>query len=107
MTNPDFVLSLSCPDRRGIVAEVTRFLFERNCNILDSQQFGDRAKDRFFMRVHGLSEGGIGIPWLEKEFAGIAQKFAMDATFFDTSRKTRAVILVSKFGHGLVDLLYR
>ena len=39
MANPDFVLSLSCPDRRGIVAEVTRFLFERNCNILDSQQF--------------------------------------------------------------------
>ena len=69
MNQPDFVLSISCPDRRGIVAEVTRFLFERNCNILDSQQFGDRANGRFFLRVHCLSEGGIGIPWLEKEFA--------------------------------------
>ena len=107
MSQPDFVLSVSCPDRRGIVAEVTRFLFERNCNILDSQQFGDRANGRFFMRVHCLSEGGIGIPWLEREFAAIAQKFAMDAKFFDTSRKTRALIMVSKFGHGLVDLLYR
>ena len=107
MSQPDFVLSVSCPDRRGIVAEVTRFLFERNCNILDSQQFGDRANGRFFMRVHCLSEGGIGIPWLEKEFATIAQKFAMEAKFFDTSRKTRALIMVSKFGHGLVDLLYR
>jgi len=52
---PEFVLTLSCPDRRGIVAEVSRFLFEKNCNILDSQQFGDRGNGRFFMRVHGLS----------------------------------------------------
>ena len=107
MANPDFVLSLSCPDRRGIVAEVTRFLFERNCNILDSQQFGDRANGRFFMRVHGLSEGGLTISGLEKDFAAIAQSFAMDAQFFDSDRKTRALIMVSRFGHGLVDLLYR
>jgi formyltetrahydrofolate deformylase len=107
MSRPDFVLSISCPDRRGIVAEVTRFLFERDCNILDSQQFGDRANGRFFMRVHCLSEGGVGIIFLEKEFGPLAEKFAMDAQFFDSARKTRAVVLVSKFGHGLVDLLYR
>jgi formyltetrahydrofolate deformylase len=107
MSQPDFVLSISCPDRRGIVAEVTRFLFERNCNILDSQQFGDRTNGRFFMRIHCLSEDGIGIISLEKEFAPFAEKFAMDAQFFDSARKTRAVVLVSKFGHGLVDLLYR
>jgi len=107
MSPPDFVLTISCPDRRGVVADVTRFLFERSCNILDSQQFGDRANGRFFMRVHCLSEGGIGTLALEKEFAPLAEKFAMDAQFFDSSRKTRAVVLVSKFGHGLVDLLYR
>jgi formyltetrahydrofolate deformylase len=107
MTQPDFILSISCPDRRGIVAEVTRFLFERNCNILDSQQFGDRANGRFFLRIHCLSEGGIGIPWLENEFAALADKFAMNAQFFDSARKTRVLIMVSKFGHGLVDLLYR
>jgi len=107
MTQPEFVLSISCPDRRGIVAEVTRFLFERNCNILDSQQFGDRGNGRFFLRVHCLSEGGIGIPWLEKEFAAIAEKFAMQAQFFDSARKARVLIMVSKFGHALVDLLYR
>jgi formyltetrahydrofolate deformylase len=107
MDHPDFILSISCPDQRGIVAEVTRFLFERNCNILDSQQFGDRGNERFFLRVHCLSEGGIGIPWLEKEFAAIARKFAMQARFFDSAAKTRAVIMVSRFGHGLVDLLYR
>jgi formyltetrahydrofolate deformylase len=107
MTQPEFVLSISCPDRRGIVAEVTRFLFERNCNILDSQQFGDRGNGRFFLRVHCLSEGGIGIAWLEKEFSAIAEKFAMDVQFFDNARKTRVLIMVSKFGHALVDLLYR
>jgi formyltetrahydrofolate deformylase len=107
MTQPEFVLSISCPDRRGIVAEVTRFLFERNCNILDSQQFGDRGNGRFFLRVHCLSEGGIAIAGLEKEFAAIAGRFEMDAQFFDSARKTRVLIMVSKFGHALVDLLYR
>lgn len=107
MVQPEFVLLLSCPDRRGIVAEVSRFLFERNCNILDSQQFGDRANNRFFLRMHGLSEGGIALARLKEEFAPIAADFAMQAEFFDTGRKTRAVIMVSKFGHALVDLLYR
>jgi formyltetrahydrofolate deformylase len=107
MSDPEFVLSISCPDRRGIVAEVTRFLFERNCNILDSQQFGDRGNGRFFMRVHCLSEGGIGLPQLRHDFASIRQAFSMDAQFFDSAKKTRAVIMVSRFGHTLVDLLYR
>ncbi len=107
MIQPDFILSISCPDRRGIVAEVSRFLFERNCNILDSQQFGDRANGRFFMRVHCLSEGGIGIAQLEGEFAPVAENFAMQAQFFDKASKTRGLIMVSKFGHVLVDLLYR
>jgi len=104
---PEFVLPLSCPDRRGIVAEVSRFLFEKNCNILDSQQFGDRGNGRFFMRVHGLSEGGIFIPALELAFTAIAQAFAMEAQFFDQTVKTRALIMVSRYGHALVDLLYR
>ena len=107
MILPEFVLTLSCPDRRGIVAEVSRFLFEKNCNILDSQQFGDRGNGRFFMRVHGLSEGGISIPALELAFAAIAQAFAMEAQFFDQTVKTRALIMVSRYGHALVDLLYR
>jgi len=107
MSHPDFVLSIVCPDRRGIVAEVSRFLFERNCNILDSQQFGDRGNSRFFLRVHCLSEGGAGLERLERDFAPIVKEFAMQAQFFDSARKTRALIMVSRFGHGLVDLLYR
>jgi formyltetrahydrofolate deformylase len=107
MSQPDFILLFSCPDRRGIVADVTRFLFENSCNILDSQQFNDTVSGRFFMRVHCRSEGGIAIAALEKAFASIAERFAMAADFHDSARKTRALVMVSRFGHGLVDLLYR
>jgi formyltetrahydrofolate deformylase len=107
MSDPLFVFSIACPDQRGIVAEVTRFLFEKNCNILDSQQFGDRDNGRFFLRIHLASQGGVGEARLRQEFAPIAQKFAMEFRLFDPARKTRAMIMVSKFGHTLVDLLYR
>jgi formyltetrahydrofolate deformylase len=107
MENPELVLLLSCPDRRGIVADVSRFLFEHNCNILDSQQFGDREQGLFFMRKHFISEAGLDKSRLEQEFTPVAEKFAMRPFFFDTRVKTRAVIMVSKFGHALVDLLYR
>jgi formyltetrahydrofolate deformylase len=107
MSYPVFVLSIVCPDQRGIVADVTRFLFEKNCNILDSQQFGDRRNGRFFLRIHFASEGGVGEEQLRKDFAAVATKFQMQAGLFDAARKTRAMILVSKFGHTLVDLLYR
>ena len=104
---PDFVLCIVCPDRRGIVAEVSRFLVDRDCNILDSQQFGDRGNGRFFLRLHCLSEAGIPIERLEQEFAALATAFQMEAQFFDSSVNTRAEIMVSRFGHALVDLLYR
>jgi formyltetrahydrofolate deformylase len=107
MENPELVLLLSCPDRRGIVADVSRFLFEHNCNILDSQQFGDRAQGQFFLRKHFISEAGLEKSQLEEAFRPVAEKFAMRPFFFDASIKTRAVIMVSKFGHALVDLLYR
>lgn len=107
MENPELVLLLSCPDRRGIVADVSRFLFERNCNILDSQQFGDREQNQFFMRKHFISEAGLEKSRLEEEFKPLAEKFDMRFSLFDCRVKTRAVIMVSKFGHALVDLLYR
>jgi formyltetrahydrofolate deformylase len=107
MSNPVYILSLACPDQRGIVADVTRFLYEKNCNILDSQQFGDRGNGRFFLRIHFVSEGGVGEAQLKKDFAPVAEKFRMEASLFDSARKTRAMIMVSKFGHTLVDLLYR
>jgi formyltetrahydrofolate deformylase len=101
------VLTIACPDRRGIVAAVSRFLFEAGCNIIDSQQFGDVDNGRFFLRIHFESEDGTAVGELERAFEPITREFAMEAHFHDAAENTRAVIMVSRFGHCLVDLLYR
>lgn len=105
--NKTGVLTISCPDKPGIVAQVSRFLNEHDCNIIDSQQFGDRGNGRFFMRIHFASLSGTGAEALAKEFAPIAKDFAMESHFYDAAQKTRTLIMVSRFGHCLVDLLYR
>ena len=104
---PQGVLTIACPDRKGIVASVSRFLFEHDCNIVDSQQFGDRENGRFFLRISFASESGHAVAALEEKFAPVAAEFAMNAKFYDARRNARTVIMVSKFGHCLVDLLYR
>lgn len=107
MRTNTIILTISCPDRMGIVAAVSAFLLGHRCNILDSQQFGDRSNGRFFLRVHFVSEGEAGSAALAEAFAPIRDEFAMEAQFHDAARKTRTLIMVSKFGHCLVDLLYR
>lgn len=101
------ILTIACPDKMGIVARVSRFLVDHGCNIIDSSQFGDRANGRFFLRIFFGSEQSADVASLKRDFRPIAQEFAMDANFHDASRKTRTLIMVSKFGHCLVDLLYR
>jgi formyltetrahydrofolate deformylase len=102
-----FVLTLSCPDRMGIVAAVSNFLMAQNCNIVDSAQFGDQSNQRFFMRVFFASEGSANKNDLSEEFAAVGERFAMQWTMYDTMIKPRVLIMVSKNGHCLNDLLYR
>lgn len=102
-----FVLTLSCPDRIGIVAAVATFLLEHRCNIVDSAQFGDAANQRFFMRVCFDAEATSTVSELTNAFASVAEKFDMRPKLYDTSIKPRVAVLVSKFGHCLHDLLYR
>lgn len=103
------VLTLSCPDAIGIVAGVSGFLAERRCNILDSAQFDDRDTGHFFLRLsfaHTASEPDRAT--LMRDFqAQIASRFQMEWQMQDAARKTRVMILASKFGHCLNDLLYR
>ena len=101
----EFVLTLSCPDRMGIVHAVAAYLHEAGCNILDSQQFADQIAGRFFMRVHvaAASSGET----LRGGFAEIAGGFGMDWELHDVAVRPRALIMVSKAGHCLNDLLYR
>ncbi|MBU6443875.1 MAG: formyltetrahydrofolate deformylase [Alphaproteobacteria bacterium] len=103
----DIVLTVSCPDRMGVVASVSRFLVDHGCNVTSSSQFGDSGNGRFFLRISFLSEQGHGVAELEKDFRPIAGQFAMNAEFHAAAGKTRTLIMVSKFGHCLVDLLYR
>jgi formyltetrahydrofolate deformylase len=101
----EFILTLSCPDRIGIVAAVAGFLAERGGNILASAQFDDRQSDRFFMRVHFEIDEEIAP--LRDRFGEVAARFAMDWMLTDAAERPRLLILVSKFGHCLNDLLYR
>jgi formyltetrahydrofolate deformylase len=100
----EFVLTLSCPDRPGVVAAVSGLLAGQGCNIIESQQFGD-ADGRFFMRVQFSSTMPGGE--LLTAFAALAPEFGMEFKLRDVAVKPRVLVMVSKFGHCLNDLLYR
>jgi formyltetrahydrofolate deformylase len=101
------VLTLSCGDRTGIVHAVAAYLHEAGCNVLDSQQFADRLAGRFFMRVHAETPRDASLDDLAAGFAPIAASFGMEWALHDRAERPRALILVSKGGHCLNDLLYR
>lgn len=78
-----------------------------NLHIIDSAQFDDADTGNFFMRVSFRSEGGRELEELRAEFEPIASRFGMQAEFFDVAGKRKVIIMVSRFGHCLNDLLYR
>ena len=103
-----FVLTLSCRNKVGIVAAVSMYLFENGYNILDAQQFDDQSANRFFMRVvFNPVQPGANLEKLRTEFGAIAQRFDMAWLVRPTSEKRRVMVFVSKFDHCLADLLYR
>lgn len=94
----DYILTLSCPDRTGIVYRVTGLLFDLACNILDAQQFGDDESGRFFLRVHFHKPAKTDIAALQQRFAALADEFQMDWQLHDARRRARLLVLVSKQG---------
>lgn len=104
-----YVLTLSCKDVRGIVAAVSGFLSKQDGFILESTQFGDASTMRFFMRVDFVAgEKTPPADELRQHFdAEIGTPFAMDWKLHDVMRKQRVVVMVSKFGHCLNDLMHR
>jgi formyltetrahydrofolate deformylase len=104
---PAFLLTLSCPDRVGVVADVARFLVENDCNILESAQFGDAGNQQFFLRTAFEPLAGVSLAELKLAFVPIAAAYDMRAGFIDQRRKTATILMVSKFGHCLNDLLFR
>jgi len=102
-----FILTLSGPDRMGIVAAVAGFLLDHECNILESAQFRDPETLQFFMRVSFDTGRLTSANDLREAFASVADKFALQYAVYDSAIKPRLLIMVSKFGHCLNDLLYR
>jgi formyltetrahydrofolate deformylase len=103
----EYILTISCPDRTGIVHAVSGWLLQHDGNIIDSQQFGDEETRRFFLRVHfSLPQGGE-LDSLRRSFDEIATRFEMDAQLYDQGRRSRVLLLVSRQGHCLNDLLFR
>jgi formyltetrahydrofolate deformylase len=101
----EYVLTLSCPDRPGVVAAVSGLLAGRGCNIMESQQFGDRDSARFFMRVQFASP--VSDDELRTAFAELAPELRMEFALRDVAVRPRVLVMVSKLGHCLNDLLYR
>ena len=101
----ELVLTLSCPDRPGIVHAVSGFLAERECNILDSQQYGSPVTSTFFMRVH-LDAPAESAP-LRADFAAVAAAFSMTWELHEETDRPNVLVMVSREGHCLADLLYR
>ena len=102
----EYVLSLMCEDRLGIVARVSSFLAATDCNILSAQQFDDRLNDRFFMRIE-FDPSDQPIDVIRSQFEPIADEFRMAWKLRDKQVPSKVLIMVSKFDHCLVDLLYR
>jgi formyltetrahydrofolate deformylase len=107
IAKPRFVLTLSCPDQPGIVAAITALLGNQDCNITDSAQFGDPEGGRYFMRVSFSAPPALTHDKIEAAFKPIFERFKMAAQIHDLEKRPRVVILVSRFGHCLNDLLYR
>ncbi|NVI06878.1 formyltetrahydrofolate deformylase [Paraburkholderia sp. JPY454] len=103
-----FTLTLSCPDRIGIVSAVSTFLAEHHAWIIEATHHADEIEKRFFMRHEIAAESlPFGINAFRERFANIAREYAMDWKISDNSVKKRVVILVSKLEHCLYDLLAR
>ncbi len=108
MTHPEYILTLSCLDQRGIVHRVSGFLAEHGCNIIDSAQFGDAQSKLFFMRVHfSADDGSVADKTLRDRFAALAATMQMNWQLHDAHKKPRMMLMVSKIGHCLNDLLFR
>jgi formyltetrahydrofolate deformylase len=108
MMHPEYILTLSCLDQRGIVLRVSGFLAEHGCNIIDSDQFGDPESKLFFMRIHfALEEPKVLDATLRAGFDALCVHLGAQGQLHDAAYKPRVLIMVSKIGHCLNDLLFR
>jgi formyltetrahydrofolate deformylase len=107
VTEKTFVLTLSCEDRPGIVAAVTTELAALGANIAESNQFWDRETGRFFMRLAFTAPEGVGREGIERALRSPVERFGMQTTFYGQEKRKKLLVMVSKFDHALLHLLYQ
>ncbi|MBB3051546.1 formyltetrahydrofolate deformylase [Prauserella isguenensis] len=101
-----FTLTLSCPNRTGIVQAVSSYLVEHGCDIVEYRQFDDPVRGRLFLRVQAAANVEVDLDTMADDFAPVATDFEMDFALHQ-DRDARVVVMVSKLGHCLNDLIYR
>jgi formyltetrahydrofolate deformylase len=103
-----YILSITCPDRIGIVAAVTGFIAGHGGSVLEAAQHGDLSSEMFFLRIEVTADSlPFGPDAFRDAFAPVADEFAMDWHLTDTDTHKRVVLLVSREDHCLADLLHR
>jgi formyltetrahydrofolate deformylase len=102
-----YVLTVSCKSTRGIVAAITGYLADEGCYITDSSQFDDMETGLFFMRLTFISQEGASLDKLKAGFEAVKTRFGMIADILDSEHRMKVLLMVSRFGHCLNDLLYR
>jgi formyltetrahydrofolate deformylase len=104
----EFVLTVSCPDRRGIVHAVSGVMLDQSLTIADSQQFADASSREFHLRMHLVREGDpLPVADLKAAMGAVAAEFAMTYAVHDLSERRRVLVMVSQQGHCLNDVLFR
>jgi formyltetrahydrofolate deformylase len=107
MEDQNYLLTLSCRNRPGIVAAVSKEIFVHGGNILEAHQFDDRDTGQFFTRIVFSVPPSITLPMMHRSFEAVASGYGMDWSIRPEGQARKVIILVSKFDHCLVDLLYR
>ncbi len=102
-----YVLTVSCTSTRGIVAAIANYLADQGCNITDSSQFDDLGTGQFFMRISFISEQGVSHDQLIDGFGPLASRLELEFALHDADKRMKVLLMVSRFGHCLNDLLYR
>jgi formyltetrahydrofolate deformylase len=104
------ILTISCPDKKGLVAAISNFIYQNNGNIINMDQYSDSTEEKFFMRLEwDLREFAISRDQVHKSFKDFAddKSFKNNWDIFFTNQKPKAAIFVSKYDHCLYDLLLR
>ncbi|KRE67288.1 formyltetrahydrofolate deformylase [Arthrobacter sp. Soil736] len=114
----EHVMTVDCAEAPGIVHAVSGFLLSHGCDIIDIKQYGDKGEGHFFMRVHFASaqapsaldssvQESFSTEELRRDFTPVAEKWRMNWQLEPHGRKRRVLVMVSKMGHCLNDLLFR